>query len=127
MSDGGGRGPTVSRRHFLVAGASGLTIGVALQSLPGLRGVAGAATTPATETTTTATTATSAASAATITTATMNAYIQITSDNKVTVMYGGSELGQGTKTGLAQIVAEELKVPWTSVTVAQADADPTIS
>src|SRR4029079_989949 len=77
---------------------------------PGLRGVASAAP-----------------SLAAPTAATLNTYITAGNDNTVTVMYGGSELGQGTKTGLAQIAAEELKVLWNAVTVTQADADPAIS
>src|SRR3954453_17533989 len=111
---------TISRRHFLVAGASGLTIGVALQSLPGLRGVAGALPAqPATDAT--------AAAATVATAADLNAYIHIAPDNTITVKYGGGEFGHGTMKSLAQISAEEWRVPWTSVTVAQADADPNVS
>src|SRR4051794_14558986 len=107
---------TISRRHFLVAGASGLTLGVALQSVPGLSALPGLNRVAA---------AAPALSGPTV--ATLNAYIKVGTDNKVTVMYGGSELGQGTKTALAQVAAEELHVTWASVSVVQADADPSIS
>ncbi len=57
----------------------------------------------------------------------VNAWVRIANDNSVTLMYGGSEFGQGTMTGLAQILAEELRVPWESITVKQADATPGVS
>jgi isoquinoline 1-oxidoreductase beta subunit len=52
----------------------------------------------------------------------INAYIRIGSDNRVTILFGGCEFGQGSMTGLAQIVAEELKVKWEQVSVVQTDA-----
>jgi isoquinoline 1-oxidoreductase beta subunit len=56
-------------------------------------------------------------------TATMlGAYIQIASDNTVTVYIGASEMGQGIMTGLAQLVAEELMLDWTMVQAAHAPA-----
>ena len=81
------RRPQISRRHFLVAGAGGLTLGVVIPSLPGVRGaLAGAGRRrgdreprPAASN--------------------VNAYVHIGTDNKVTLMYGGSEFGQGSKTG----------------------------
>ena len=104
---------TISRRHFLVLGAGGLTLGVVLPSVPGFGKALGVAAAGATTV------------AATV--ADINAYVHIGTDNKVTLMYGGSEFGQGTKTALAQILAEELRVPWSAITVEQADADPKIS
>jgi isoquinoline 1-oxidoreductase beta subunit len=103
---------TISRRHFLVVGAGGLTLGVALPSVPGFGKALGA---------------TAAGAATAITVANVNAYVHIGTDNKVRLMYGGSEFGQGTKTGLTQILAEELRVPWSAIIVKQSDADPTIS
>ena len=51
----------------------------------------------------------------------LNGYVLIDGDGSVTLMYGGSELGQGTMSGLAQIIAEELRVDWADVTIRQAD------
>src|SRR6266566_1072845 len=53
-----------------------------------------------------------------------NAWIEITPDGAVTIWTGRSEMGQGVKTAMPMIVAEELEADWSRVTVAQADADP---
>jgi len=53
-----------------------------------------------------------------------NVFIHITPDNKVALMAPNSEMGQGAKTALPMIIAEELDVPWSSVTVYQADLNP---
>jgi len=50
-------------------------------------------------------------------------WIQIRSDNTIAVLSPHTEMGQGTHTGLAQLVAEELDVPWEQVVVEQAPAD----
>jgi len=52
---------------------------------------------------------------AAVTNTQLNSYIQIGTDSSVTVMFGGCELGQGAMSGLAQIVAEELMVNWSTV------------
>ena len=52
----------------------------------------------------------------------INAYIRINTDNRVTILFGGCEFGQGSMTGLAQIIAEELMVDWNQVTVIPCDA-----
>ena len=52
----------------------------------------------------------------------INAYIRINTDNRITILFGGCEFGQGSMTGLAQIVAEELMVTWNQVSVIQSDA-----
>ncbi len=44
-----------------------------------------------------------------------NSYIQIGADSSITVLFGGCELGQGSMSGLAQLVAEELIVAWSKV------------
>jgi isoquinoline 1-oxidoreductase beta subunit len=49
-------------------------------------------------------------------------YIEISPDNTVTVLVGQTELGQGTHTGLAMLVAEELEADWRQVRVRQAPA-----
>src|SRR5207248_5402242 len=53
-----------------------------------------------------------------------NAWIEITPDGAVTIWTGRSEMGQGVRTAMPMIVAEELEADWTRVRVAQADADP---
>ena len=50
------------------------------------------------------------------------AYIEISPDNRVTVLVGQTELGQGTHTGIPMIVAEELEADWEQVRVRQAPA-----
>ncbi|MGB0684209.1 MAG: molybdopterin cofactor-binding domain-containing protein [Magnetovibrionaceae bacterium] len=52
-----------------------------------------------------------------------NAFIQITPDNKVVVTIKHLEMGQGTYTGLATIIAEELDADWTTVEAVSAPAD----
>lgn len=46
----------------------------------------------------------------------INAWVVIKPDNTVVVRIGRVEMGQGTLTGLAQLVAEELDADWASVT-----------
>ena len=52
-------------------------------------------------------------------------YIQVNEDGGVTLMTGSSDIGQGSKTVLAQIVAEELGIPVSDVTVLSADTETT--
>src|SRR2546427_127445 len=53
-----------------------------------------------------------------------NAWIEIRPDSWVIIWTGRSEMGQGVRTAMPMIVAEELEADWTRVRVAQADADP---
>jgi isoquinoline 1-oxidoreductase beta subunit len=46
----------------------------------------------------------------------VNAWIVIRPDDTVVIRIARSEMGQGTQTGLAQLVAEELQCDWTKVT-----------
>jgi isoquinoline 1-oxidoreductase subunit beta len=50
-----------------------------------------------------------------------NAFISITPSGAVALIAPNSEMGQGAKTALPMIIAEELDVPWSSVTVYQGD------
>jgi isoquinoline 1-oxidoreductase subunit beta len=54
---------------------------------------------------------------------TPNAFLRIAPDNSVTVISKHLEMGQGTYTGLATIVAEELDADWAQVRVESAPAD----
>src|SRR6478736_4403892 len=46
----------------------------------------------------------------------LNAWVVIHPDDKVVIRIARSEMGQGTLTGLAQLVAEELECDWSKVT-----------
>ncbi len=52
-----------------------------------------------------------------------NAYLQIGEDGRVTCLVGKVELGQGSKTSLAQLLAEELDVALDSVEMVMGDTD----
>jgi isoquinoline 1-oxidoreductase subunit beta len=54
-----------------------------------------------------------------------NAFVRIGADGSVTVISKHLEMGQGTYTGLATLVADELDAAWTQVSVEGAPADAT--
>jgi isoquinoline 1-oxidoreductase beta subunit len=80
-----------SRREFLQA-VSAVTIGFSLSSLAGCKGEAEA--TPPQR---------------------LNAWLRIGAEDRVTVLVGQSEVGQGIVTTLAQIIASELGAEWSAV------------
>jgi isoquinoline 1-oxidoreductase subunit beta len=90
-----------SRRRFL-QGAAGLTLAI---YLPAASAAAGAKTAPGGAP------------------FEPNAFLRIGEDNSVTVISKHLEMGQGTYTGLATMVAEELDAAWSQVRVESAPAD----
>jgi len=90
----------LSRRRFLQGGA-GLTLGFCLPSLV----------------------AAATAEKMPVATFEANAFLRIGSDNTVTVLSKHLEMGQGTYTGLATLLAEELDADWAQVRVEGAPAD----
>jgi isoquinoline 1-oxidoreductase subunit beta len=51
-----------------------------------------------------------------------NAYLRITPDNRVTIVVARSEMGQGVRTALPMILAEELEADWKQIQIEQAGA-----
>jgi len=51
-----------------------------------------------------------------------NAYLRIAPDNKVTIVVARSEMGQGVRTALPMILAEELEADWKQIEIEQAGA-----
>jgi CO/xanthine dehydrogenase Mo-binding subunit len=51
-----------------------------------------------------------------------NAYLTITPDGKITIVVARSEMGQGVRTSLPMILAEELEADWKQIAIEQAGA-----
>jgi len=88
----------ISRRSFLgssAAAAGGLVVGFHV-ALPGEAAAQGAAPPPE-----------------------VNAWVRVLPDDRVVIRIVRSEMGQGTLTGLAQLVAEELECDWSKVSTEQ--------
>jgi len=91
----------ITRRQLLVRAAAGggLMVGFAL---PGVGGAAAQSTAPRYRLTT---------------------WIVIGADESVVLQIPATEMGQGIMTGLAQIMADELRVPWADIKVVHAPVD----
>jgi len=98
-------GQKIGRRGFLTFAAKGLALAFVLP-LAGRIGDAAAAVTPQDL---------------------ANAFIHVNTDGTVTLAFGGAEMGQGTMSGLAQILAEEMMVDWGQITVRQALVEANVS
>lgn len=53
----------------------------------------------------------------------VNAWVTITPDDRMTIMFGGAEMGQGANTALPMIIAEELDADWSTVSAEQVGND----
>src|SRR5918999_661858 len=53
-----------------------------------------------------------------------NAFVRVDPDGDVTIWLGRSDMGQGVRTALPMIVADEMDADWSKVRVVQADAHP---
>src|SRR5262245_65973940 len=53
----------------------------------------------------------------------MNAWVRIAPDGTTTIYSAGAEMGQGSMTSLALIVAEEMDADWSTVKIEFAPAD----
>ncbi len=87
--------PTISRRRFLGA-LGGFTLGFTLPELARVNGAQAAGVTSQ-----------------------INSWLNIGTDESITLTIGSSEMGQGSFSGLAQILAEDLMVDYTRVALAQ--------
>ena len=87
----------LGRRNFLVRAAGGLSLGFLLPDISKI----------------------AEAQASTAVPGKVNAFLRVGADESVTLTIGASEMGQGSYSGLAQILAEELMVDYAKVVTVQ--------
>jgi isoquinoline 1-oxidoreductase subunit beta len=102
----------ISRRSFLTSMAGGLAVGFFMPLGSRLFPIAGEA-----EAASLLPEAVGADSAA------INAWVRVNTTGVIELMFGGCEMGQGTMSGLAQLLAEELKVSWTQIVIKRPATD----
>lgn len=90
--------PALSRRDFIVRGTAGLTLGFLLPEFPGRAALLAATPAPATA---------------------ISTWLTIGTDETITLTIGASEMGQGSFSGLAQILAEDLMVDYARIATVQ--------
>lgn len=93
----------LGRRDFLVRGLGGLTLGLFLPEVSRV----------------------SELEAAAAAVSQVNSWLRIGTDNSITLTVGASEMGQGSFSGLAQILAEELMVDYSRILTVQ--GSPTLA
>lgn len=105
--------PEVSRRTVL-GGGGALIVSFTITQYPFAQQTPAAGQTP-----------TSALPGSLRTTPMLDAWISVKADSTVTVFTGKCELGQGIKTALTQVAAEQLSVPFDAITLVTSDTDRT--
>ncbi len=98
---------SVDRRALIAGGAAVLVVPVGMAVTKAVTPLSGA-------------TADGALAAPAEAGAALGAYLKIDTRNNVTLLIGPTEMGQGIMTGLAQLVAEELMLAWSQVSVEHA-------
>jgi nicotinate dehydrogenase subunit B len=104
--------PTTIDRRSVLAGGGALIVSFSLSNAFAEEGTPGAATAPKPP-------------GSLKETPFLDSWIRIDADDKITAFTGKAELGQGFKTAFQQIAAEQLDVPFASLTVVTADTQRT--
>ena len=101
----------ITRRQFISGAAGGLVVGLFLPAAGRLFGTGEVEA------------ADLLADGAAFDASALNAWVRIAPSGTAELMFGGCEMGQGTMTGLAQLLAEELKVDWNKIVIKRPDTN----